>query len=277
MAEKGFVDIRAITDLEEGIRTFGHQMADANSEIERTIDLYFQDFERGLHILEERLRRAEEELRRAEWALERQRNKRVWVEDDDGDGHWEQADCSAEEAAVARCRAKRNRWRHDVETCRLMISDARTKRHIHEEKFSQLENGIFEAVDKIGPVKELVEKHLSTSVPSSFPSQGFFSSSSSSAPSPSLDSVSRGADMTRPRPPMNSNPSSEPRPTSLSERPRSPQNEHISPTPDSPVTEEDRPCSPSGEGGRVTRGSVSSFREGIEKILNKHKSDDTNE
>ena len=276
MAAGAFADIRAITDLEEGIRTFGRQMANANSEIEHTIDLYFKNFEHGLQILEERLYRAKEELEQAERALEHQRNRRVWVEDDDGDGHWEQADCSAEEAAVARCQANFDRWRRDVETCRLMISDARTKRHIHKELFSQLENGISETIDKIGPVKELVEKHLSTSVPSSsFPPQGSFGSSSS--PSPSSDAVSRGTDMPRPRPPMNTNPSSEPRPTSLSERPRSLQNEHISPTPDRPVTEEDRPRSPSGEGGRVTRGSVSSFREGIEKILNKHKTDDTNE
>lgn len=234
MTEGAFADIRAIKDLEDGIRTFGHQMADANSEIERTIDLYFQSFERGLHILEERLRRAEEELERAEWALERQRNKQVWVKDEDGGGHWEQADCSAEEAAVARCRAKHNRWRHDVETCHLLISDAQAKRHIHEELFSQLENGIMVAVDKIGPVKELVEKHLSTSVPSSSPSPSQGSSGSSSSPSSPASSVSSRADMSSPSLPFDNS-------------------------------------------ERVTRDSVSSFREGIKKILNKHKNDDTNE
>ena len=50
MADSGFAEIQAINDLEEGIRRFGHQMADANSEIEHTINLYFENFERGLQI-----------------------------------------------------------------------------------------------------------------------------------------------------------------------------------------------------------------------------------
>lgn len=277
MAEEGFADIRAITDLEEGIHTFGHQIADANSEIERTIDLYFQDFERGLQILEGRLHRAKEELARAVRALECQRNRKVWVEDDEGNGHWEQADYSAEEAAVARCQARCNKCRHDVEICRKMILSARTKRYIHKELFSQLENGISEAVEKIGPVKELVEKHLSTSVPSSsvslsHSSFGSFSSSSSS----STAAVSKGAGMSRPRPPMSPNQSFGPKPSPI-ERPRGPQNEGINPAPSRPITIADRPRSPLGDNGRVTRDSVSSFREGIEKIIKKYKQDNTDE
>ena len=280
MAEGGFADIRSINDLENGIQTFGHQMADANSEIEHSIDLYFQDFERGLQILEERLRKAEEELERAERALERQRNKRVLVRDSDGDGwHWEQADCSAEEARVARCQAIRDKCKRDVDECRRMISDARTKRHIHEEKYATLESRLSEAVAKIGPVKELVEKHRATQVPpSSSPTGSFgsFPSIPSFSPSASAAAVSRGAGMSRPRPPMPSGTTYGPKASPMPERPRSPQNERMNPTPSRPVTEADRPRSPFGDGGRVTRDSVSSFREGINKIINKYK-DDNNE
>lgn len=276
MVEGGCVDIRALVDLEKGIQTFGHQMEEANSEIEHTIDLYFHSFERGLQILEERLRKAEADLARAERALERQRSKRVWVEDDDGEGHWEQADCSAEEAAVMRCRAKCDKCRRDVETCRQMISDARSRRHIHEEKYSHVKSGISTAMEKIGPVKELVERHLFIQTPSS--NSGSNSGSfPSDAPSTSSTYGARSAEMRRPRPPMNNDPSFGPAKSPLSERPRGPQKEGINPTPSRPVTEADRPRSPFGDKGRVTRDSVSSFREGIDKIFKKHKHDDTNE
>jgi len=275
MAEGVFADIGAINDLENGIRTFGHQMADDNREIEHTIDLYFQEFERGLQILEERLRKAEEDLERAERALERQRNKRVWVKDKDGKGHWEQADCSAEEAMVARCQAIRERCKRDVDECRQMISDARTKRSIHKEKYATLESRISEAVVKIGPVKELVEKHRATQVPSSSSSSSFgsFPSFSSHA---ATDAVSRGTGISRPRPPMPSGMSYGPKASQIPNRPRSPQNERVNPVSPPPITEADRPRSPFGDGRRVTRDSVSSFREGIDKIINKHK-DDNNE
>ena len=258
MTEDGFADIRALTELEKGIHFFGHQMANANSEIEHTIDLYFESFERGLQILEERLRRAEEDLERAERALERQRDKRVWVEDKNGNGHWKQADCSTEEARVAKCKAVRDRCRHDVDTCRQMILEARTKRYIHKEKFVELERRTLEAIDKIGHAKELVEKHHSIAVPSSMssPSLGFiapFSSSSSSS------SISRGTDLSRPRPPMNPNPSFGPRSTPTTERPRGPQNERINPTPSRPVTDADRPRPPLGEGVRGLKQNTSSF------------------
>ena len=59
-----------------------------------------------------------------------------------------------------------------------------------------------------------------------------------------------------------------------SERPRSPQKEQANPAPSRPITEADRPRSPFEFEGRVTRDSVSSFREGIDKILNKHKDED---
>jgi len=273
MADSGFADIRSINDLENGIHTFGHQMADTNSEIEHTIDLYFQDFERGLQILEERLRKAEDDLERAEIALERQRNKKVWVEDKDGDGHWEQADCSAEEARVARCQAIRDRCKRDVDECRRMISDARTKRQIHKEKYAALESRISEAVEKICPIKERVEKHRATQVPLSSTSTGSFGSFPSFSPSASAAAVSRGAGMFRPRPPMPSGTTYGPKASPLPERPRSPQNERMNPTPSRPITEADRPRSPFGDRGRVTRDSVSSFREGINKIINKHKDD----
>ena len=75
MEEKGYSDIRALDGLENGIHSFDRKMAESNSEIEHLVDLYFQDFERGLQILEERLREAEEELERAEDELERKRNR----------------------------------------------------------------------------------------------------------------------------------------------------------------------------------------------------------
>lgn len=262
MAEEVFANVRAITDLEDGIRTFGHQMADTNHEIEHTIDLYFQDFQRGLLILEERLHRAEENLERAERALERQRNKRVWVDDNEGEGHWEPADCSTEEARVARCRIVYDKCYRNVTECRNMISDARTKRYIHEEYFSQLAKGITEAADKIGPVKELVEKHQSISVPSPSlsSSRGSFGSFSSSASAPS---ISRKIEM--PRPPI-PQPSLGPKPTPSTERPRSPQNESINPMPNSPITENDRPRSPFDDGKHVARDNALSFWEDIRRI-----------
>ena len=283
MADGAFADIGAINDLENGIRTFGHQMADANSEIERNIDVYFQDFERGLRILEERLRKAEEELERAERALERQRNKRVLVRDSDGKGwHWEQADCSAEEARVARCQAIRDKCKRDVDECRNMISDARSKRHIHEAKYATLEGKLSEAIEKIGPVKELVEKHRATQVPSSSPSSGSSGSSrpfgsfgsfpSFSSPA-STTTAPRGTEIPRPRPPMPSGTTYGPKASPVPERPRSPQDERVKPAPSRPVTDADRPRSPFGDTGRVTRDSVSSFKEGIDKIINKHKDD----
>lgn len=275
MTDGGFADIRAICDLEDGIRRFGHQMADANSEIEHTINLYFENFERGLQILDERLRRAEEELERAERALERQRNKRVLVRDSDGDGwHWEQADCSAEEARVARCRVVRDRCRRDVDTCRQMISDARSKRYIHKEKFSQLESRTSEAIEKIGPAKEMVEKHRSTAVPSSMISHsgGFYGSSTSA----SASSISRGSDLPRPRPPMNSNPSFGPKPNPITERPRSPQNECVNPAANRPITEAERPRSPFGDRGSLP-SNPSSFWDDIKKISDEYKNNESNE
>lgn len=278
MADSGFAEIQAINDLEEGIHRFGHQMADSNSEIEHTINLYFENFERGLQILEERLRRAEEELERAERALERQRNKRVLVRDRDGDGwHWEQADCSAEEARVACCKAVRDRCRRDVDTCRQMISDARSKRYIHKEKFSQFETRTSEAIDKIGPAKEMVEKHNSTAVPSSMASHsGGTSGTFPSTTSASASSISRGADLPRPRPPMNPNPSYRPKPNPITERPRGPQNERINPAPNRPITEADRPRSPFGNRGNVT-SNPSSFWDDIRKISDEYKNNESNE
>ncbi len=276
MAEGAFAGIESINDLENGMRTFGHQMAEANNEIEHIIDLYFHDFERGLEILEERLRKAEEDLERAERALERQRNKRVLVRDSDGNGwHWEQADCSAEEARVARCKAIRDKCKRDVDECREMISDARTRRRIHEEKYAALESNLSEAMVKLGPVKELVEKHRAMSVPASS-SPGSFGSFPSFSHAASATAVSRGAEMSRPRPPMPPGTTYGPKASPVPERPRSPLNERMNPAPSRPITEADRPRSPFGDGGRVTRDSVSSFREGINKIINKHK-DDNNE
>lgn len=236
-----FADIKAITDLEEGIRTFGHQMAEANNEIEHTVDLYFRNFECGLQILEERLRRAEEELERALRELEHQRSKRVWVEDRDGNGHWEQADCSAEEAAVARCQAVRNRCKQQVDLCRRMIEDARTKRYIHKEQFSQFESKTAEAIDKIGPIKDTVERHLAISVSPSFITPDYSNTSPSFA---SASSNSRGTYLQRPRPP---------------------QNEHINPMQPRQVTEADRPKSPYGFRGDNTQNNASSFWQNLQK------------
>lgn len=271
----GFVDIRVLNDLENGIHSFDREMKDANREIEHTIDLYLQDFERCLRILEERLQKAEEDLERAEIALERQRNKRVWVEDEDedGGGHWEQADCSAEEARVARCQSICDRCRRDVNECRQMISDAQTRRHVHEEKYSLFENKVSEAIVRMRPIKEKVEKHRAIQVPPSFSSSGrtsSFPSSSVSAPNPS---VIRDNDLPRPRPPMSSGITYGPKVTPAMERPRSPQNEQINPMPSRTFTEADRPRSPYGDSGRVTRSSVSSIWEGLEKIKEKHKND----
>lgn len=271
------VDINSLNDLENGIHSFDRQMAGANSEIEHLVDLYFQDFERGLRILEDRLRKAEEDLERAEIALERQRNKRVWVEDRDGEGHWERADCSAEEARVARCQAICDRCRRDVNECRNMISDARSKRHIHEGKFSLFKDKVSEAVERMRPIKEAVERHCSMRPPSSFSSGGGTKIFPSASASSSAASVSRGADLTRPRPPMPSGTTYGPKAAPVTERPRSPQNEKMNPTPSRPLTEADRPRSPFGEGGRVTRASVSSFWEGLGKIVDKHKDDKIDE
>ena len=283
MENKGYSDIRALNDLENGIHSFSRKIADSNSEIEHMVDLYFQDFERGLQILEERLREAEEELERAEDELERKRNERVWVEDEDGDGHWEHADCSAEEAAVARCRVKRGMCKRDVDECRQMISDARTKRYIIAEKFSVVENNSRMALDKLGQIKEKVERHRSIQVPSSFSSAGsshsFPSSRPSSPPSSSFPSSStpKGVDLQRPRPPVNTGQSYGPSPSAVTERPRSPISESVHPTPQRPVTEADRPRSPFGNGERVTRLGVNSFREGLKKLQDKYKEEDTDE
>lgn len=267
MAGGSFADIRAITDLEDGIHTFGARMADADSQIEHTINLYFENFERGLRILEERLHRAEENLYRAEDALERQRYRRVWVQDDDGDGHWKQADCSAEEARVARCMAIRDRCLRDVNSCRQIISNAQTKRYILKEKFSQFQNRTTEAIEKIGSAKELVEKHCSIRVSSSIssPAQDFHGSHSVSSLA-SQSSTSRGENLSRPRPPMNNSLSFGPKPSPAMERPRSPQNESINPPPSRPVTEADRPHSPFGYGHSEVRNNSSSFWEDIKKI-----------
>lgn len=275
MAEGGFADINAITDLERGIETFDRQMSEANSGIEHTIDCYFSNFERGLRVLEERLRKAEADLERAQRALERQRNRRVWVDDGDGEGHWEQADCSSEEAAVSRCHAVCDRCRRDVDACRRMISDARSKRYVHTEKFSDLKGQISEAVEKIGPIKEKVANHQSIPVSSSY--SGSARPFPSGTPSSSSTYEPRSSEMQRPRPPQSNNPSYGPAPSPLSERPRGPQKEGPNPTPSRPVTEADRPRSPFGDKGRVTRDSVSSFWEGVEKIINKYKHDDPDE
>lgn len=256
MADNSFADIKAIKDLEYGIHTFNSRMVSANSEIEHTIYRYFQEFERGLMILRERLRRAEENLERAERALERQRNRRVLVKDSDGDGyHWESADCSAEEAAVARCQAQCDVCRRRVGACSHMISDAQTKRHIHKEKFYQLKSKIAEAIDKIGPARGLVEKHLSTSVPS-------------------LSASPVSAEMSRPIPPHISQPSTRPTTSSDQERPRSPHRVNVNPRRETPVTDADRPRSPFGNGERITRDSVGSFRDGINKIISKYNNDE---
>lgn len=284
MAEKGYCDIRALNDLENGILSFSRRMADSNSEIEHMVDLYFQDFERGLQILEERLREAEEELERAEDELECKRNERVWVEDEDGDGHWEHADCSVEEAAVARCRVKRDMCKRDVDECRQMIADARTKRYIIAEKFSVVENNSRIALDKLGQIKESVEHYLSIQVPSSFSSAGsshsFPSSRLASPPSGpyvQTDSAPKGLDVQRPRSPVNTNQSYGPSPSVVTERPRSPISESVHPTPQRPVTEADRPRSPFGNGDRVSRLGVNSFREGLNKVQDKYKDEDTDE
>jgi len=251
MAESVFAGIQSLTDLEEGIRTFGYQMASASNQIESTIDLYFENFERGLQILEERLRKAEEELEAAERALERQRNKRVWVIDEDGDGHWEQADCSAEEARVARCMAVRDRCLSDVNMCKQMIADARTRRYIHKEKFTQFQSSTSEAVDKIGPAKELVAKHCSMDVPSS----------TISCPRPSMNTKSSFSSKSAP----------------AMERPRSPQNERVNPLQSHPITETDRPRSPFGDVGRVGKNDASSFWEAIRKIKEENQNKESNE
>ena len=284
MEEKGYSDIRALYDLENGIHSFDRKMEESNSEIEHLVDLYFQDFERGLQILEERLREAEEELERFEDKLERKRNKHIWVEDKDGNGHWEHADCSAEEAAVARCRVKRDMCKRDVDECKRMIADARSKRYIIAEKFSVIDNNSRMALDKLGQIKEKVERHRSIQVPSSFSSAGSSRSFPSSRPSfPSSNSyfpsgsTPKGLELQRPRPPMNTSQSYGPRPNPVAERPRSPISESIHPTPQRPVTEADRPRSPFSNGERVTRHGVNSFREGIIKLQDKYKDIDIDE
>ena len=282
MEEKGYSDIRALNDLENGIHSFSRKIADSNSEIEHIVDLYFQDFERGLLILEERLREAEEELERAEDELERKRNERVWVEDEDGDGHWEHADCSAEEAAVARCRVKRDMCKRDVNECRWMIEEARTKRYIIVDKFSIVENNSRMALDKLGQIKEKVERYRSIQVPSTFSSTGSSRSFPLSRPvsppsSPYASSGSIGLDVQRPKPPVNTSQSYGPNPSAVTERPRSPISESVHPTPQRPVTEADRPRSPFGNGERVTRLGVNSFREGLKKLQDKYKDEDTDE
>ena len=282
MEGKGYSDIRALNDLENGIHSFGRQMAESNSEIEHTIDLYFQDFERGLQILEERLRKALEDVERAEIALERKRNEQVWVEDEDGEGHWEQADCSAEEVAVARCHVKRERCKRDVNECRQMIADARTKRYIIAEKFSIVENNSRMALEKLRQIKDVVERHRSIQVPSAFSSTASSHSFPTSRPTTPSSSSSlpstpapKGHDMQRPRPPMNTNLSYSPKPNISTERPRSPISESVHPTPQKSVTEADRPRSPYGNGERVTKLGVDSFREGLKKLQDKYKDEDT--
>lgn len=247
MEEKGYSDIRALDGLENGIHSFSRKIADSNSEIEHMVDLYFQDFERGLQILEERLSKAEE-------------------------------------AAVARCRVKRDMCKRDVDECRQMISDARTKRYIIAEKFSVVENNSRMALDKLGQIKEKVERHRSIQVPSSFSSAGsshsFPSSRLASHPSGpyvQTDSAPKGLDVQRPRSPVNTNQSYGPSPSVVTERPRSPISESVHPTPQRPVTEADRPRSPFGNGDRVSRLGVNSFREGLRKLQDKYKDEDTDE
>lgn len=282
MENIAYSSIKALNDLENAIHSFGRQMAESNSEIEHTVDLYFQDFERGLQILEERLREAEEVLERAEIDLERKRNEQVWVEDEDCDGHWEHADCYAEEAAVARCRAKRDLCKREVDECRQMIADARTKRYIIAEKFSIVENNSRMALDKLGQIKEIVEHHCSIQVPSAFSSTSlshpFPSPRPASPPSNSYfpsGNTQKKLDVQRPRPPMNSSQSYGPSPSAAIERPRSPIRESIHPTPHKLVSEADRPRSPYGNGERETRLGVDSFREGLKKLQEKYKDEDT--
>lgn len=267
----GNVNIQSLNELENGIHSFDYQVAEANKEIEHKIDLYFLDFERGLHILEERLRKAEDNLERAWRSLERQRSKRIWVEDKDGDGgHYEHADCSAEEAMVARCQAITNRCRHDVDECRQMISDARTKRYIHGGKYSLFKNKVSEAVERMQPIKKIVERFISKEVPSSF------SSGVTSAYHSSAVSVAREENLSRPRPPMSSG-TYGPKATTIPKRPQSPQNERMNPSPQRTVTEADRPRSPLSDGECFIRNSASSLWEDLDKIIDKHKNDTLNE
>lgn len=278
MMDDCFVDIRAISDLEECIRNFGHQMACTNDEIEHNIELYFQNFECGQQILDDRLQMAEKELERAIIALERQRNKRVLVRDSDGDGwHWEQADCSAEEAKVTRCKDVRDKCLRDVDICRQIISEARTRRYIHKDKFSQLEKGVTEAVDKIGPIKELIERHRMISVPSSSISSSRDSSSTVSTTSSAYSASIRGANMSRPRSPMNSSQSFGPKPSPLTERPRAPMNERVKPAPNRPLTDADRPRSPFGGAGSMNRNNTSSFWDDIRNINEEHQKEESDE
>lgn len=271
------VDIQTLNELEDGIHSFSCQMADANRDIEHIINLYFQDFERGIRILEERLHKAEEDLERAEIDLERQRNRRIWVEDEDGDGHWEQVDCSAKESRVVHCQAVYNRCRKDVESCHRIISDARAKRYIHEGIYTLLENKVKEAKERMQPIREKVERHRSIQVPSLFSSTSGTRLPPSSTPSMSPTSTTKGIEMSRPKPPMHSNTTYGLKASPIQERPRCPLSEKIKSAPNLHVTEADRPRSPFSDSRHNTKINASSFWENLDKVFEKQKNNNTDE
>lgn len=272
----GSVDINSIIRLENGIHSFSHQMTNANSEIEHIINHYFQDFERGLKIVEERLRRAEEDLRCAKISLEHQQNKRVLVRNINGDGwHWVRADCSAEEARVAKCEAVCSRYRRDVETCHKIISNARSKRHAHEEKYSLFEKKIAEALERLHLIKEKVERHLSIKVPPPFSSCGANSSTLLSSSFATSISIQNETEISRPRPPIP--PPTSHTPTTAPERPRSPIREQVGPAPNNHITEADRPRSPFANREHISRVSTSSFWNNLDKVINKDNTENKNE
>ncbi|MBQ0061587.1 MAG: hypothetical protein KBT15_07445 [Bacteroidales bacterium] len=250
------VDNHLLNTLEDGIHVFGNRMANVNREIEQRIDLYFQDFERGLQILVERLRKAECDLERAEEALERQRKKRIRVKDDDGDGyHYEPADCSAQEEAVARCESICCQCRNDVNQCNQMIDDARAKAHYHREKYATLENEISISVDKLCLIKERINAHLAIEVPKiSLDTASSASTKSSGHASGRGDSINWTRQYAE-----------------QLARPRSPRVDNPRPANSRPVTEADRPRSPFEHEGRVVRSKVPSFAAGIEEILKKYR------
>lgn len=257
--------------LGDAINIFGNKMASVNRENENSVARYFQNFERGLHVLIDRLREAEEELKRAEAALRRRRSERVWVEDDNGGGHYEDADCSAEEARVARCQSKCFQCQKNVNTCEHIISEARSKADAHQSIYKRLQLNVGTARAKFDMIKQQMDVYLNIDVPStSMPSHAAVPH----AASPSNLSQSSSSPTTHSATGDNGSSSSSKHWTrnyADLARPRAPRVDNPQPVNKTTYTEKDRPMSPFGPNGRVQRSNVPSCAAGLDEILRKYK------
>ena len=137
------VDISAIDDWKSSLVSYNAGVNTVRNAFIKERDMYFEEFERMRAILRERLECAQEELHEAEEKLYRRRQRQVWVEDDDGDGHWESVDCSDEEARVEECRRLRDKCEFNLKSCVLLISNCRVD-DCHE-KFSSIVDQIKDA------------------------------------------------------------------------------------------------------------------------------------